>query len=73
MPVSAIKGWEVHIDLDLSNQAQSQMGSGGFAVYYLRNREYEMSGVYGYTNKFDGAAVIVSSLIKQKVQNEKGV
>lgn len=49
------------------------MGSGGFAVYYLRNREYEMSGVYGYTNKFNGAAVVISSLIKQKVTNDKGV
>lgn len=49
------------------------MGSGGFAVYYLRNREHEMSGVYGYTNKFNGAAVVISSLIKQKVTNDKGV
>jgi len=45
------------------------MGSGGFAFYYLRNREYEMSGVYGYSNKFNGAAVIISSLKKQKVTN----
>jgi hypothetical protein len=72
MPSSAIKGWEAHLDIDLGNDETKHMGSGGFALYYLRNVEKQASGLYGYTNKFDGMAIIISSFLKQRVTNEHG-
>jgi len=39
MPPGAITGWEAHVDLDIGNDGNKEMGSGGFALYYLRNVE----------------------------------
>lgn len=39
MPREAMNGWETHVDLDIGSNFDQQMGSGGFALYYLRNVE----------------------------------
>lgn len=63
-----IRNWMVHLDLDLGSNDQQELGSGGLALYYLRSfTPNQNSGLYGYTNKFDGVAVIISSMIKQRV------
>ena len=51
------------------------MGAGGFALYYLKNVEIsdKNQGLYGYSNKFDGAAVVVSTFIKQRVEGDHGI
>lgn len=49
----------------MGNNELSELGSGGLAIYFLRNFEpNQMNGLYGYTNKFDGVAVVISTLVK---------
>jgi hypothetical protein len=68
LPTEAIKNWEAHIDLDMGNNEQTELGSGGLAFYYLRNYEAnQKGGLYGYTNKFDGIAVVFSTFVKKRV------
>lgn len=70
----SVKGWIAEFDLDLGNDDLLELGSGGLAIYFLRNFDPDQrSGLYGYTNKFDGVAVIVSTLVKQRVQKEYGL
>ena len=73
MPLNAIKGWEAHVDLELGNDATLQMGSGGFALYYLRNVDSDARGLYGYSNKFDGVAIVISTFIKQRKESDHGL
>lgn len=49
------------------------MGSGGFALYYLRNVDSDARGLYGYSNKFDGVAVVISTFIKQRKESDHGL
>jgi len=64
----ALKGWIAQIDIDIGTNKHAELGSGGLAVYFLRNFEpHSTNGLYGYTNKFDGAAVVISTLIKNRV------
>ena len=39
MPRESMTGWDAHVDLDIGSNLDQQMGSGGFALYYLRNGE----------------------------------
>jgi len=37
---------------------------GGLALYYLRNVDSNENGLFGYSAKFDGAAVVINSMLK---------
>ena len=52
----------------MGNTEQDLIGSGGLAFYYLRSVDEmsEMISVFGYSNKFDGAAVVLNAMVKQR-------
>lgn len=41
MPLSSVRGWEAHIDLDIGSDSSKHVGNGGFALYYLRNADVD--------------------------------
>jgi len=42
----------------------TDIGYGGLGIYYLRNVEQNENGLFGYSAKFDGAAVVINSMLK---------
>lgn len=75
IPTSAVEGWEAHIDIEMGCDEAKQISSGGIGLYYLRNVELDSNaaGLYGYTNKFNGAAVIITTYFKQRKEVEHGI
>jgi hypothetical protein len=56
------------MDVEIGNAAGSKVGTGGLGLYYLRNidEETDMSSQFGFSNKFDGAAVIINTGMRSK-------
>jgi len=64
LPAENIDAWEAHLDVDMGQNGTSDIGLGGLALYYLRNVDSNENGLFGYSAKFDGAAVVINSMLK---------
>lgn len=60
-----IEAWEAHLDIEMGSGQTTDIGLGGLALYYLRNVESDQNGLFGYSAKFDGAAVAINSMLKK--------
>ena len=64
LPSDNIDAWEAHLDVDIGQSNTTDIGMGGLALYYLRNVDQSENGLFGYSAKFDGAAVVINSMLK---------
>lgn len=62
------QAWVAYMDFSIGNAAGSKVGTGGLGLYYLRNidEENKMSSQFGFSDKFDGAAVIINTSMRSK-------
>ena len=60
--------WIAVVEVDIGSTAINSLGSGGMGIYYLRDvdEQSNMSGQFGYNNKFDGIAIVINPLVKAK-------
>ena len=64
MQADYIDAWIAHLDVEMGQEDTTDIGLGGLAIYYLRNVESDQNGLFGYSAKFDGAAVAINSMLK---------
>lgn len=55
-----VEAWEAYLDIEVGNSQNENIGFGGMGLYYIRNVEQEYNGIFGYSAKFDGAAVTIN-------------
>ena len=62
------RAWVAIVDVEISSKEENKLGSGGLGIYYVRNldEKVDMSSPFGFTNKFDGAAVVVNTGMRTK-------
>lgn len=67
------ESWILDVRLRIGNEQRTPKGGNGVGIYYLRDIDQSelAEGLFGYTTRFNGLAVVLNGLLNQ--ESDEGV